>query len=263
MGGLLLVEAFLFVSADYRLFDYSKGWASFLSVAVAFAGLVLLLAWVGVSHFLKQRAQFGLGTLLAMILVLALPCAWVANEMHKAKPQQELAQSVERDGGWLIYDRRYQYDEYLHQRWLLALFGRDYFLDIAHVILDNGDLVDKLRVLPQLKSVCFRPNATDSDLKNLNHFPQLEWIDLNKSQITNDGLAYLADLPKLESIYLDGTNVTDDGLMQLSKFRSLKCVRVNFAIVTKDGITRLKESLPGLIIDGPADRPSFPRAHRN
>lgn len=260
VGGLLLVEAFLFVSAYYRWFEDARGSASALSLVLAVAGLLMLLAWVGTSHFRKRRTQFGLGMLLAMIFVLAPPCAWVANEMHKTKPQRELARLVERNGGVLRYFGSYEHD---NNRWLVALFGRDYFLDIAEVTLDNGDLIDKLRILPRLEGLRLTSNATDSDLKNLSHFLQLEYLDLGETKITDDGLAHLADLPKLRQIYLDGTKITDDGFMQLSKFRSLKCVNVSMGVITRNGTARLKESLPGLVIDTPVIRPPISRPHRN
>jgi Leucine-rich repeat (LRR) protein len=60
-------------------------------------------------------------------------------------------------------------------------------------------------------------NVTDADLSYLSVFSELEYLDLNDTAISDDGLVHLANLKKLEELYLYRTKVTNAGVQKLQR----------------------------------------------
>jgi YHS domain-containing protein/uncharacterized membrane protein len=63
---------------------------------------------------------------------------------------------------------------------------------------------------------------TDAGLTNLAAMPHLTRLHLSRTRVTDAGLPNLAPLAELESLSLYGTTVTDDGLANLAKLPRLK-----------------------------------------
>lgn len=260
VGGLLVVEAVLFASAQYRWFEfnYHKGWTPLIALVVAFAWFLLLFAWVGLSRLARRPAQFGLRTVLALVLVAALPCAWFASAVRRAREQRNLGQLIEVGGGTVGYfdvraGESVQFDRAMvtrskgtspwHPRWLVGLIGRDYFFDIGSVRLSKMDVLNELRTLPHLILLTTGPAAVDSDIEKLSRFPALELLHLSHAQISDDGVARLPAFPLLKAVHLNNTDISDAGLEHLSRSKTLKFVNVVKTNVTQQGVNRLKERL--------------------
>lgn len=88
----------------------------------------------------------------------------------------------------------------------------------------------------------------DDDLKALQAFPQLEWLSLNDTPITDAGLAHVRGLNKLKTLGLAGTRITDKGLGCLKGLTNLDGLNLNGTKVTKAGVAKLRQSLPNAII---------------
>jgi hypothetical protein len=90
--GLLLVEAVLLVSERFEWFAFNrhKGFTVLIAVATVVAAIVLMLLWLVASLLLRWRFQFGLRTLFALGVAVAVPCSWLAVQIEKAKEQRRL-----------------------------------------------------------------------------------------------------------------------------------------------------------------------------
>lgn len=95
---------------------------------------------------------------------------------------------------------------------------------------------------------------TNDGLKHLSKLP-LTKLHLEKTQIGDDGLNYLKELSNLEYLNLYATHVTDAGLEQLTGLKHLKRLYVWQSGVTDEGIRKLNESLPDLQIVGELKMP--------
>ncbi len=81
---------------------------------------------------------------------------------------------------------------------------------------------------------------SDSDLKLLEKFTELEWLDLRVTPITDEGVAHLAGLRKLKFLNLARTNLTDKGLANLRGHVELETLLLGVTKVTDAGIVNLE-----------------------
>ena len=70
--------------------------------------------------------------------------------------------------------------------------------------------------------------------------PNLRWLDLTGTGVTDQGLAQLAAMPHLTRLYLARTAVTDGGLLQLAGLAELEYLNLHGTPVTDAGLERLK-----------------------
>ena len=73
-------------------------------------------------------------------------------------------------------------------------------------------------------------------------------VDLEGTEITDDGLQHLSSLPNLGCLRLDGTRISDDGLKHLSGLANLQELFLEKTQVTDNGVKMLQESLPNCVI---------------
>src|SRR5688500_15578836 len=112
---------------------------------------------------------------------------------------------------------------------------------------------------------------TDGDLKHVEKFTELEWLDvrvtaigdagaahlsnlrklkflnISRTNLSDKGLASLRGLTELETLFLGTTKVTDEGLKNIERFSKLKKLSVFRTAVTDAGLTSI-EKLPALEI---------------
>jgi hypothetical protein len=118
-----------------------------------------------------------------------------------------------------------------------------------------GDFgVWELRALPRLKRLnLYLTLATDAGLDSFRRgdhrsAAKIEWLNLDKCPITDEGLPKLASLTSLAWLHLGGTAVTDAGLVEVAKFESLKDVIVTKTETTLEGIEKLRQARPDMNI---------------
>jgi uncharacterized membrane protein/mono/diheme cytochrome c family protein len=90
---------------------------------------------------------------------------------------------------------------------------------------------------------------TDAGLAVVEKFPNLTRLHLHRTAITDAGVMHLARLSHLEYLNLYETKITDTGLASLAGLPSLRALYVWRTGVTTQGIDRLKASLPRLVVD--------------
>ena len=70
--------------------------------------------------------------------------------------------------------------------------------------------------------------VTDTDLKKLNDFPKLSWIDLSLTRITDQGMQELKGLPNVTDLNLRFAEyVTDEGLAAIKGWKNLERLNVH------------------------------------
>ena len=90
--------------------------------------------------------------------------------------------------------------------------------------------------------------VTDAGLAVLEKFPNLTRLHLNRTAITDVGLTHLARASQLEYLNVYGTKITDAGLPPLARLANLRALYIWQTGVTPKGIERLKASLPQLVV---------------
>ena len=94
---LLAVEGILFLSERW----FPKGWAVLIAIASVIAAMVLMLLWFTAALLFRWRFQYGLRSLLLLVVIVAVPCSWLATEMQQARKQKEAVEAILKLGGWV------------------------------------------------------------------------------------------------------------------------------------------------------------------
>lgn len=112
----------------------------------------------------------------------------------------------------------------------------------------RGDaLCKRLAKLPQLRFLKLAGSqVTDAGLARLAGLRKLEALNCNGAQITDAGLAHLAGMPRLWQLMLSDTQVSDYGMAHLMKLSHLRWLAVEHTRVSEAGIKRLQMAVPRL-----------------
>ena len=260
---LLAVEAILWLSESLGWPVWHKGYAVLTGLAVVVMALLLMFVWFALALLFGWRFQFSLRSLLALVVVVALPCSWLAVEMKKAKQQAEEVAEIRKwsevaiNAATYIFQKEiydYQVDErgrLLANRrpqapaWLLRLLGDDFFAQVHEVIfcadqttdadLEHLKRLDRLQVLTIVQT-----QITDAGLGNLKHLNQLQVLWIEAPQFTDAGLENVKGLSQLQVLHLDKTQLTDAGLEHLKGLKQLSDLSLKYTQVTDAGLEHLK-----------------------
>jgi|GEM_PF-1582477 len=93
-----------------------------------------------------------------------------------------------------------------------------------------------------------RTAITDSGLARLEDLPQLESLSLQLTPVSDAGLATLARLPHLQMLYLAGSNVTSAGVASLADCQRLRYVQLDAGQARQAVLEELKSKRPELNI---------------
>jgi len=100
--------------------------------------------------------------------------------------------------------------------------------------------------------------VTDAGLAALSGLNNLTNLHLEKTGIGDAGLAHLKGMAHLEYLNVYGTQVTDAGLEILASMPSLKRVYVWQSQVTPEGVEKLRAALPGALVNNGWEAPAEP-----
>ena len=270
---ILALEGLLLLSAWFRWFPFNqhKGWSVLVCLAAVGVAFVLIFLWFLAALVFRWRFQFGILSLLLLVVVVAVPFSWLAVEREQvrqqARNQREAVEWIEKAGGIVYYD--YQFDPFGNwvpgatppePTWLSNLLGDDLRANVAEVILSNcvtdpsHDGLWTLKVfsvseaglrhvgrLPQLRRLCLTfTDITDAGLENFERLAELQSLDLSSTKVGDAGLQHLKRLTQLQSLALGGTAVSDAGLQQLQGLAQLQSLDLRGTAVSDAGLDRLK-----------------------
>jgi len=91
-----------------------------------------------------------------------------------------------------------------------------------------------------------RTAITDAGLAQLTDLPELESLSLQYTPVSDAGLANLARLSRLQMLYLAGSNVTPAGLKTLATFEALRYVQLDAAQASTAALEQLRAQRPQL-----------------
>jgi hypothetical protein len=240
--GLLVVQVFLLLSERFEWFAFNekKGWTVLIAVGVVGLAVLVTLGWGLICLLLRQRFQFGFRSLLVFFVAASVPLGWLAWEMQKARRQREAVGAIMEAGGVVFYDYEPRHiggvvvlERPTTPTWLRKLLGDDFFCGV--VVVD-----------------CSAKNFDDVDAMHLQELPNLEWLLLGHTQITDNGLAHMKGMTQLKALSLDGTKITDDGLVHLEKMTQLEELWLEGTQITDKGLAHLDgmTNLEALSLDG-------------
>lgn len=243
---VLVMQGVLFLSAHYRWFWFNerKGYTVLITVAATAIGLLLLAGAVVVSRFFKSKSQFSLATLLLIVPVMAIPCAWLARGIEQARQQRDVVK---------LAARIETAPSGVSENWVTDILGPDFFRDVTvltfpHQInpaVGNDAYLAQLRGFTKLRTLNLRRTpVTDTGLEHLKGLTQLESLNLDETLVTDAGLEHLKGLTQLKWFHLDRTRVTDTGLEHLKGHTQMQWLYLRKTQVTAAGVDQLRVALP-------------------
>jgi hypothetical protein len=147
---------------------------------------------------LPKKIRFSIAGMLAAILLLGLPLAWVRVELnHRAAFEATLRAKLEKPNASVFTGYSYRLPRH-------RLFG--YF--------ESGQNVN------QLCEIGLGGEITDDDVRVLDEFPNLEIVRLYETNVTDAGLLHLArQHPYLTTVEVTGGKITRDGVKKIQMER--------------------------------------------
>ena len=225
----------------------------------------------------RRWFQFGLRTLLVLMLLFCLVVGGIAVPMHRARKQREAVNAILQGGGWVEplpnFAPTFQgwknpppvpgdrvllsspgggfspvTPEYVEESrahaWLRWVLGDDFFAPPPTYVRIRSDLgMEHLDRLPQISSLDFGGNKiTDAELKILQGLTHLKSLRLSLTQVSDNDLCCLKGLLQSTglSLGLSETQVTDAGLEHLKECSQLKQLDLRSTQVTDAGLKHLE-----------------------
>ena len=191
---VLAVEVLLWLSERFGWLGWHKGYAVLTGVALVGVAMLLMLVWFGVAVVFRRRFQFSLWSLLVLVVVVAVPCSWLAIEKQRAKGQKDVVDGLSRMGCRVEYwqlnsqGEPERCEKPAETPWLKRLLGDDFFGMVLQANFASSGI-------------------TDAGLEHLKGLPQLRAINLDDTNITEVGLQYISGLTQLEDLALRQSKV--------------------------------------------------------
>jgi Leucine-rich repeat (LRR) protein len=252
--GLLAVEGFLFLSDRFHWFGSNKlkGWLVLTAVAAAALVSLFILPWLAAGLLGRRRFRSGIRSLSLLAVAIAIPCAWLANEMRWAERQREALQAICE----IRYASAFEQPGQLGcpADWARRVFGDDFFLTVHYVFLGGPDatdaLLEKLRGLRELRKLNLdQTQITDAGLEHLAGLSQLQELSIAYSPVTDAGLEHIKGLTELRELYLNSTQASDAGLEHLKGLSRLRVLWLHGTKFTHAGVEKLQQALPNCKIE--------------
>jgi hypothetical protein len=233
--GLLGLQGFLLLSERFRWLDCNEKmrWTVLIAVAAIVLAVPFTLFLFAAVRLYRGRFQFGIRSFLLLVVAVAIPCGWLTTEIRQAREQREASEGL---CPWVLYD--YEVDESRREvfggrprqpKWLLELFGIEFFADYVWV-------------------VPWGPRR-GINLEHIEGLPKLHLLDLAGMRVTDAELVHLRGLTQLRQLYLDGTLVTDAGLENFETLGELQTLCLRETQVTDAGVKKLQQVLPNCKIE--------------
>jgi uncharacterized membrane protein len=119
--------------------------------------------------------------------------------------------------------------------------------------IDDAAVASLASVAPQVVWLDLAATRiSDAGMSTLARLPHLTRLHLQRTAIGDAGLAHLAALSHLEYLNVYGSRVTDEGLARLSGLKGLRTLYVWQTAVTPAGVARLTSALPRLTVEAGA-----------
>jgi len=207
---ILAVEALLWLSDRLGWPAWHKGYAVLTAVASAGTVLLVMLGWLIGSLVFCWRFQFGLRSLLVLVIAVAVPCSWMAVELKKAKRQFQAYKHIE----WDLYTTNGIGEFPWYSAWLHRMLGTEGYYDPEFLVFNNFASIN---------------DETLAMLARLTNLGQL-WLN-GDIAITDAGLDHLKRLHQLRDLSLADAPVSAEAVQRLR--RALPACEIRWEPPTK------------------------------
>ncbi|MGO9111573.1 MAG: leucine-rich repeat domain-containing protein [Thermoguttaceae bacterium] len=280
---LLAAELLLWLSERFGWLPWHKGYAVLTAVAVVGVAMLLMLVWFAVATVFRRRFQFSVRSLLVLVVVVAMPCSWIAVEIRATKKEREAIEAVRKAENWVFYDfemdaseKKMANPEPPQPAWLRRLLGDEFFCDVVEVHATTNAAIKNVESFPELRTLfTYSPasgdnpaevtdvaldrigacshletlhlrhtSITDEGLRHLAGLTNLKHLDVQDTKITDAGLENLQALSRLEILDIRSNDIADMGLKHLEGLRSLKLLTLFGTKVTDEGVRKIQEAMP-------------------
>lgn len=151
----------------------------------------------------RRWFQYSLRALLVLVLLCSIAASWLAVKMRAARRQREAVEAIS----------AFAHVEYYHEQnagpdpprpgpaWARRWLGEDFFAKV------------------RMSRTC-RAEYFDLSNEQMEHFawmPDLAWLQLRGTQVTDRGLEQLAVLSKLKYLNIERLQITDEGIAELQR----------------------------------------------
>ena len=231
----------------------------------------------------RRWLRFSVRGLVLFVLLAGSGLGFIVHVIRSAEAQRFAVAAIEKEGGSVLYDWQFKDRHTLGNakprgpKWLVDLFGVDYFGDVTFVFLpvsaedqvnvqvgqfsrlelllrlpttltDAG--LEHLRGLSSLQQLPLQnTKVTDPGLVNLTGMKCLQSLSLRNAQVTDAGLIHLVSMPTLRYLDLRNTQVTDAGLIHLVGMPNLRYLDLRATQVTDAGLVHLARMINLLEVD--------------
>ena len=229
--GLLAVEGLLFLAE--RSYWLPKSWPVLIAIAAVAVVMLLMVVWFLLGLLFRWRFQVSIRSLLALIVVVALPFNWLAVEMKQAKLQPCMVAEIEKLGGTVENDLLYfsamrsRHREPPEPLWIRRLLGDDFFRELTVGLLPSS-----------------RDDETFARISEVAGIERIHHLWLGTSKITDAGSVGLRRWAGLRELTLPDTAITDAGLENLKGLNELRYLCLARTKVTDAGVKKLQQALP-------------------
>ena len=260
---LLSLEGFELLSEHFCWFRFNehKGYAVLITLASLGMSTLLMLGWFAASLLFHWRFQFSIRSLFILVLVVAIPCSWLATETQRARNQREALKLIVSAGGWAKYDDGSEaFEDQLEGPdspgpvCLRGLLAKDFWTSVVEVDLSGLSVTDggleHLKGLTELRTLDIGlVHVTGTGLENLRGMGRLHELNLSFTPLTDAGLENVKALTQLKTLDVRNTYVTDAGLDYLKGLTQLQTLQLKGTKVTDEGVKSLQQALPNCEIE--------------
>jgi len=203
------------------------------------------------------RLQYGLRSLLIVMILLSVGFAWLGSEIRYAKRQGAAVDSLLNLGGKVYWDYEFVDGRITWEAsegkvkapgplWLKSLVGEKGLAEVTYFQsgFDDTELTDDDLVhvgqLRGLQTVLIhRTKITDSGIAHLQKLPQLRCFLFRGEGLSNDSVEHLNSMPQLSEVALTNTKINDEGLEELSANNKIWRLKIGGTKITNKGLAYL------------------------
>ena len=265
---LLALEVFLLLSERFEWFAFKqhKGYAPLIAVASVCAAVLLMFLWFLSALVFRLRFQYSLRSLLIFMLLASIGMAWFFPRLRAARQQRDAVAAIRAIGAKVTYDyqaewyaqprgstaptpellkawsrqKTFRYSDEFHDyvvpppgpAWARTLLGVDYLADVIEVGHFWPISGNRCRAGPN--------PITDACLEQIAKLPRLRVLNLEGSEVSDDGLKLLKGLRGLRKLNLWQTRITDTGLRELQGLTKLRELNLQETRIADAGLRELQ-----------------------
>jgi hypothetical protein len=153
----------------------------------------------------------------------------------------------------------HRFDGQMLRQYILP-FGELGVLDLAGSRIRDADVAD----IKQIQGITrlhlgFNPEIKGPGLSHLKEITTLQFLNLDMSGVSDDGLQFLVGADQIQTLELDGLPITDHAIETLLQLKGLRRLDVTGTEITADGVMRLRKGFPsGQVVTGTSPKTVLP-----